>query len=88
MLVYWHQGALRIEPESELERKALVTLCENAKFGRPQGKLIPAGASKLGSDELFEALVGDHQAGPRRFSGKTENNQPVFRIDEVVKVIA
>lgn len=84
MLVFWHQGVLQIEPESEIERRALVALVENAKFGRPQGTLVPAGSSELGSDELFKALVGDHQARPRSFASKAEHHQPVVRIDKAV----
>jgi len=84
VLVFWRDGVLQIEPESEVERSALVALVENAKFGRPQGKVIPAGSSELGSDELFKALVGDHQTRPGSFASKAEHNQPVVSIDKAV----
>jgi hypothetical protein len=84
MLVFWHQGGLHIEPEGEQERRALVALVDNAKFGKPSGTLIPSGSSESGCDELLKALVGDHQAGPRRLSGKPEDNQPVLSVNKVV----
>jgi hypothetical protein len=83
MLVFWHQGGLRIEPEGEQEKRALVALVENAKFGKPAGTLIPSGSSESGSDELSDTVVGNHQLGPRSLSVKPKHHQPVISIDKI-----
>jgi hypothetical protein len=82
MLVFWHQGGLHIEPEGEQERRALVALVENAKFGKQAGTPIPGGSSESGGDELFDAVVGDHQFGPRSLSGKPNHNEPVVIVEK------
>ena len=83
MRVFWHQGGLHIEPESDQERKALVMLVDNAKFGKPPGITVPGGSSELGSDQLFEAVIGDHQAGPRSLPGQRNNKQLVVSINKL-----
>ncbi len=83
MRVFWHQGGLHIEPESDQERKALVTLVDNAKFGKPPGTSIPGGVSELGSDQLFEAVVGDHQARPRSLSSNPKHKQFIVPINKL-----
>ena len=63
MRVFWHNGALMIEPEGEREIRLLSELVGNLNFGKPQGmqNRIPAGDSVSGSEGLFESVVGDHQ---------------------------
>ena len=82
MRVFWQQGGLHLEPESEQERKALATLVDNAKFGKPPGTVIPSGSSELGGDRFFDAVVGGHQAGPRSLPSKSDYKQHVVSIDK------
>ena len=65
MRVFWYNGALMIEPESEREGKLLTELAGNVKFGRPSGmqNRIPLGEASSG-EELLNSLASDHKAVP------------------------
>ncbi len=80
MRIFWHQGGLHIEPEGDKERVALAALTENITFGRPAGTVIPAGESELGSEHLFERLIGDHQNSPGGLPGKPNDKKHVISI--------
>lgn len=84
MRIFWHQGGLHIEPEGDQERVALATLVDNVSFGMPQGTIIPSGASELGGDQLFEAVAGNHEAGPRSFASKGHHKQHVISINKLL----
>ena len=49
---------------------------------------IPAGHSELGSDGLFEALVGHLEASPGRLASHCDHQQHVIRINERLQVRA
>jgi hypothetical protein len=84
MRVFWHNGALMIEPEGEREGKLLVELAGNLKFGRPSGmqNRIPSGDTPLGSEGVLERLTGNHQSGPSSLSRKTNDKQHVVSINK------
>jgi hypothetical protein len=75
MLIFWHQGGLHIEPEGEFERKALVALVENAKFGKPKKPVVTtpteAGAG-AGADKMLKTL-GERQTGSPGSSGSSSS---------------
>ena len=83
MRIFWHQGGLHLEPESEQERDALVILVANAKFGKSPGTVIPSGSSELGGDQFLDAITGNHKAGPRSLPSKANNQQHVVTIDKL-----
>jgi hypothetical protein len=66
MRVFWHNGALMIEPESDREGQLLTELAGNIKFGRPSGmqNRIPSGEASSG-EELLNRLVSNHETVPR-----------------------
>lgn len=84
MRVFWHNGGLVIEPESEREGQLLTELAENLKFGRPSGmqNRIPSGCSSSSSEELFNAVVGDHETSPSCLTSKRHDKQHVVAINE------
>ncbi len=43
---------------------------------------IPAGEAASGSDGLFEAVIGDHQARPSSLSGNGNDKKLVIAINE------
>ena len=49
---------------------------------------IPSGEAASGSDGLFEAVVGHHEACPSGLPGERDNEKHVVAIDESPKVIA
>ena len=81
MRVFWHQGGLFIEPEGDQERQALTALVSNVTFGKPQGRVILSGSSELGSDQLFESLVGDHQPVPCSLTSESQHKKHVVSIN-------
>jgi hypothetical protein len=74
MLIFWHQGGLHIEPEGEFERKALIALVENAKFGKPK-KPVASTPSETGADKMLKTL-GDRQTVPSEPSNSTKKPDP------------
>ncbi len=85
MRVFWHNGALMIEPEGEREIRLLSELVGNLNFGKPQGmqNRIPAGDSVSGSEGLFESVVGDHQTRPSSLTGQSNHKQHVISINKL-----
>jgi hypothetical protein len=84
MRVFWHNGALMIEPEGEREVGLLTELAGNLKFGRPSGMQdrIPSGETPSGSDGLFKGVVADHEGGPSGLTRKRHNKQHIVAINE------
>lgn len=84
MRVFWHNGALQIIPEGKQEADLLCALTDNLKIGKPpeMQKSISGGESPLGSEDLFEAIVGNEKASPRGLSSKPNNKQFVVCIDK------
>lgn len=84
MRVFWHNGALMIEPEGEREGQLLTELAGNLKFGRPSGmqNRIPSGTSASGSEQLLDAVVGGHEASPSSLTRKRHDKQHIVAINE------
>jgi hypothetical protein len=85
MRIYWYNGALQLLPEDKRESELLAEISRNLKFGPPPETqtCAPGGSSELGSEGLFEVVVGNKQTGPSRFSGKTNHKQFVPRFDKL-----
>jgi hypothetical protein len=82
MRVYWRNGALVIEPESEREGSLLSEAVANLKFGRPpEMQNGISGGSTLSGEDLFDRIVGDHEAIPSGLSGKSNDEQHVIAIN-------
>jgi hypothetical protein len=88
MKVFWHQGGLHIEPESDRERSALVTLTENMKLYEPPRTIQRAnsGSGQLGSD-LLEVL-GCHDVGVRPIPGDLNDKNPVVGVRIGPQIVA
>jgi hypothetical protein len=84
MRVFWHNGALMIEPEGEREGQLLTELAANLKFGRPSGMQdrIPSGDTPSSSEGLFERLITDHEARPSSLPSKRNDKQHIVAIDK------
>jgi hypothetical protein len=84
MRIFWHDGALMIEPENDRKVKLLAELAANVKFESPSGTQdrVPSGESLSGSDGLFEAVVAYHERCPGRLTRKTHDKQHIVVINE------
>jgi len=67
----------------------IVQMKRNPDPEKPFGmrELIPSGEAALGSDGLFEAVIGYHEAGPCDLSGKCNDKKHVIAINEHIKTI-
>jgi hypothetical protein len=70
----------------------IVQMKRNPDTEKPFGmrKLIPSGEAALGSDGLFEAVIGYHvyhEAGPCDLPGKCNDKKHVIAINERIKTI-
>jgi hypothetical protein len=84
MRVFWHNGALMIEPEGERESQLLTELAGNLTFGKPSGmqNRIPSGETPSSSEGLFERIGTDHEARPGGLTSKRNDKQHVVAIDK------
>jgi len=84
MRIFWHNGALTIQPESEREGQLLGELSQNLKFGRPSGmqNRIPSGETPSSGEGLFERIVTHHEARPSGLTGKRNDKQHIVAIDK------
>ena len=85
MRIFWLNGGLQLMPENERERIVLSELVPNIKLGEPPEiqAHIPGGQCDLGSDGLFESIIGNQQARPRSFAGKSRDKQPIICINKL-----
>ena len=83
MRVFWNNGGLFIEPESDQERAALVTLAENVRVEEPPRTIqrVNSGSGELGSD-LLKAL-GCHDVGIRPLTGHLNDKDSVVGVKPV-----
>lgn len=85
MRVFWHNGALMIEPEGEREVRLLVELTGNLKLEKPpemQNSTSGSGCAS-GGDSFLKLLIGDHQVNPSNLSGNLHNKKPVVCINKL-----
>ena len=85
MRVFWHNGALMIEPEGERESELLIELAGNLSFGRPSGmqNRIPSGEASSG-DEFLQRVSGNHDVVPSNLPRKLDNKQSVVSINKLL----
>ena len=81
MRIFWHQGGLHIEPQSDDEPQALVGLLESVGTEPKPEMRTGSGSSELGSDGLLDAVVCDHEITPRRFARKSCDKDTVVAIN-------
>jgi len=83
MRVFWHNGGLRIHPESEHEGRMLVDIIDRLKFEKPpEMQVNNSSGSSLSCQELASSLIGSHEVVPPSLTGKTNNKQSVIRINK------
>jgi hypothetical protein len=89
MRIFWHQGGLHIEPEGENERNLLVEIVRNLKVGKPpeMQRRISGGCSESGSEDLFEALAGDHKAIPSSFTSQSHDKKHIAGVDVGLQIV-
>jgi len=83
MQIFWHQGGLQIQPESEADRAALVCFasCMRTNDSMPPGMTsMSSGESKLGDEILMEFARSTKKVLPRSLAGKARNKQSVVVI--------
>jgi hypothetical protein len=76
MRVFWHQGGLHIQPQTDDETQALIRLLDMAGTEPEPEAQTGSGSSELGSDGLL-----DDEIAPRRFTRKPSNEDAVIIID-------
>ena len=81
MKVFWYQGGIHFEPESQRETDLLMRWVP-LKDPSERQRSSSSGSSELGCESIFKLLIGNHKRGPGRLTRKTGNQQAVVRIDE------
>jgi hypothetical protein len=89
MRIFWHQGGLHIEPEGESERNLLVEIVQNLKVGKPpeMQRRIPSGCSASGSEDLFKALVANHEASPSSLPTQSHDEKQVVGVNVGLQIV-
>jgi hypothetical protein len=84
MKVFWHQGGLQIQPESEKETKLIADLLACIQFEEPETSprktASGVSGSSLSCEELFDSIVSNRQVLPGGLPLKPRDKQAVIPI--------
>ena len=84
MRIFWHNGALMIEPEDEQEVQLLTALTDNLRSEKPpEMQSCTSGSGQaLGGDGFLKHLISNHEVYPGNFPRNLHHKQSVICINE------